>query len=114
MSAAYAAGTGLMKMLSSEEVQELRNEIAGLSISDERKDELIRFLDSVAISFIDQAFGLNSTQLSLSARANYAFKGAGTHANVRSSGVAGPVDLADNDQGEGAINKFGPMRHLAP
>jgi len=110
MSAAYAAGTGLMKMLSSEEMQELRDEIAGLSISDERKDELIRFLDAVAISFIDQAYGLNSTQLSLSARANYAFKGAETRANLPPSGVAGPVDL-DN---EGAINTFGPMRQLAP
>lgn len=110
MSAAYAAGTGLMKMLSSQEMQELRDEIAGLSISDERKDELIRFLDAVAISFIDQAYGLNSTQLSLSARANYAFNGGNSCANLRTSGVAGPVDL-DN---EGAINTFGPMRHLAP
>lgn len=107
-----------MKILSWEEVQELRNEIAGLSISDERKDELIRFLDSVAISFIDQAFGLNSTQLSLSARANYAFNGGKSCANLPSSGIAGPVDLANNDQGEGAINTFGPhksgMRHLEP
>lgn len=99
-----------MKMLSSQEMQELRDEIAGLSISDERKDELIRFLDAVAISFIDQAYGLNSTQLSLSARANYAFNGGNSCANLRASGVAGPVDL-DN---EGAINTFGPMRHLAP
>jgi hypothetical protein len=103
-----------MKLLSSEEMQELRIEIAALSISDQRKDELIRFLDAVAVSFIDQAFGLNSTQLSLSARANYAFNGPKTHANLPTSGVAGPVDL-DN---EGAINTFGPQksgaRHLAP
>jgi hypothetical protein len=107
-----------MSILSPEEMQELRNEIADLSISDGRKDELIRFLDAVAISFIDQAFGLNSTQLSLSARANYAFKGPNTHANLRPSGDTGPVDLADNDQCEGAINTFGPdrrgVRHLAP
>ena len=107
-----------MKLLSAEEMEELRTELAGLSISDERKDELIRFLDAVAISFIDQAYSLNSTQLSLSARANYAFNGAKTHANLPSSGVAGPVDLADNDHCEGMINKFGPdkrgVRHLAP
>lgn len=110
MSAAYAAGTGLMKMLSSVEMEELRNDIADLSISDERKDELIRFLDAVAVSFIDQAYGLNSTHLSLSARANYAFNGGKTCANLQPSGVAGPVDL-DN---EGAINTLGPTRHLAP
>lgn len=110
LSAANAAGTGLMKLLSSEEMQELRADIASLSISDERKDDLIRFFDAVAISFIDQAYGLNSTHLSLSARANYAFNGSKTRANLPSSGISGPVDL-DN---EGAINTLGPMRHLAP
>lgn len=32
-----------MKMLSPDEMKELRNDVAGFSISDERKDELIRF-----------------------------------------------------------------------
>ncbi len=99
-----------MKMLSPEEMKELRNDIAGFAISDERKDELIRFLDSIAVSFISQTFGKSPVQLSLSARANYAFNGAETHANLRLSDISELVDLGN----EGAINTTGPTRHLAP
>lgn len=99
-----------MKMLSSSELLVLRTEIADLSISDERKDELIRFLDAVAISFIDQAFGFNSTQLSLSERANYAFKGAENRANLRKSEQSEIVDL----DSEGAMNTVSPEGRFAP
>lgn len=112
------AGTGLMQMLSSEEMQELRAEIAILSISDAGKDDLIHFLDAIAISFVDQAFGFSAVQHSLSARANYAFNGRNTCANLLTSGITGPVDLPENEQGEGAINTLRPRkrgaRHLAP
>ena len=110
MSAALAAGTGLMKLLSAEEMQELRTELAGFCISDERKDELIRFLDAIAASFIHQAFGKSPVQLSLSARANYAFNGAETHANLPKSDISELVDLADNSKCEGAINTKGPYK----
>lgn len=63
-----------MKALSPEELQELRKEIASLDIPEERQDELILLIDSIVISWIDQAFGLHPVQLSLSARANYAFE----------------------------------------
>lgn len=62
-----------MKALSPEELQELRKDIAGLDIPNERQDELIRLVDSIITSWVDQAFGLDSVQLSLSARANYVF-----------------------------------------
>ena len=100
----------MMKMLSSEELLELRTEIAAFSMSDERKDELIRFLDAIAISFVDQAFGFDSTQLSLSKRANYAFKGAENCANLRKSEQSELVDLSN----EGAINTESPEGHFAP
>jgi hypothetical protein len=108
-----------MKLLSSSEIAELRTEIAELGISDERKDELIRFLDSVVVSFIDQAFGHNSTQISLSARAIYAFNDASTHANLPKSDMSELVDLPQNEEGEGAINTKSPAlkqagRQLAP
>lgn len=99
-----------MKMLSPEEMQELRNEIADFSISKSRKDEIIRFLDAIAASFIHQAFRKSSVQLSLSDRANYAFKGAETRANLPESDISELVDL----DSEGAINTKGPMRQLAP
>jgi hypothetical protein len=99
-----------MKMLSPDEMRELRNDIAGFAISDERKDELIRFLDAIATSFINQTFGKSAVQLSLSARANYAFNGVETHANLRLSDNSELVDL----DSEGAINITGPTRQLAP
>src|SRR3546814_3674153 len=64
----YSGGAGLMKMLSPEEMQELRNEIADFAISESRKDEIIHFLDAIAASFIHQAFRKSSVQLSLSDR----------------------------------------------
>src|SRR3546814_10651812 len=72
----YSGGAGLMKMLSPEEMQELRNEIADFAISESRKDEIIHFLDAISASIIHQAFRKSSVSLSLSERANYAFKGA--------------------------------------
>jgi hypothetical protein len=107
-----------MKLLSPEEMAELRREIAGFSLSDERKDELIRCLDRIAVSFVDQAFGLHAVALSLSARANYAFHGTNSHGNLPMIGKAETVDLADNDDGKGAINKYDPesdgVRRIAP
>lgn len=82
-----------MKALSPEELQELRKEIAGLDIPVDRQDELIRLIDSIVTSWVDQAFGLDSTQLSLSARANYAFAAGRSHGIVGSSherGTAAP------------------------
>ncbi|MBB5985634.1 hypothetical protein [Sphingobium lignivorans] len=92
-----------------EEMHELRVEIATLNVSDTGKDDLIRFLDAIAISFIEQAFGFSAVQLSLSARANYAFNGGKTCANLLSSGIDGPVDLDD----EGAINTLRPYKRGA-
>lgn len=99
-----------MKMLSPEEIQELRNEIASVAISQDRIDILIHFLDSVAVSFIDQRFKKSSVQLSLSERANYAFKGSENRANLPESDNSELVDL----HSEGAINTKGRKRQLAP
>lgn len=99
-----------MKLLSPEEMQELRTELAEFCISDDRKDELIRFLDAIAASFIHQAFGKSPVQLSLSARANYAFNGAETHANLPKSDISELVDLAEKPSGEGAINTKNPRK----
>lgn len=106
----YSGGAGLMKMLTPEEMQELRNEIADFAISESRKDEIILFLDAIAASFIHQAFRKSSVQLSLSDRANYAFNGTETRANLPESDISELVDL----DSEGAINTKGPMRQLAP
>src|SRR3546814_7959505 len=76
----YSGGAGLMKMLSPEEMQELRNEIADFAISESRKDEIIHLLDAIAASFIHQAFRKSSVQFSLSARPTYPFTTAATPA----------------------------------
>lgn len=99
-----------MKMLSAEELAELRAEVAASGYSQSDLDDLIRFVDSIVISFIDQEFGWNSVQNTLSFHANYAFKGTNSCGNLGFSGIAGPVELAS----EGAVNTIGPEGQIAP
>jgi len=61
--------------LTPEQLEHFRSLIASIEMPDDRKDEVIRIVDSIAVSFVDQAFGLDSTALSLSARANFSFLG---------------------------------------
>jgi hypothetical protein len=63
-----------MKPLTMEELRELRADMAHLNLSDDKLDDLIRLVDSIIISIIDQNSGRHSIQLSLAARANHAFK----------------------------------------
>lgn len=69
--------------LTREQMEHFRGVIASLDLSDARKDEMIRMVDSIAISFIDQAFGIDSIQLSLSSRANFSFLGVSEHAKQK-------------------------------
>jgi hypothetical protein len=108
-----------MRVLSPDELQELRADIATIGISDERRDELIHLVDAIAISFVDQAFGLNSVQLSLSARANqafanFAFNDTKPCAILPKSETLELVDLVAFDRREGAINTKNPKRDRAP
>lgn len=99
-----------MKMLTPEELLELRQEISGIAIPEDRADELIRLIDAIAISFIDQHFGLGSVQLSLSARANYAFSSQDSCARVQSSDKFSAVAADDNH----AALTDSPVRHSSP
>jgi hypothetical protein len=99
-----------MKPLTPEELTDLRNDLAALDISPERLDDLIRLVDAVVISFVDQAFGRSAEQLSLAARANYAFNGQAPCDSFLVSEQDKTVDLVE----EGAINKVSPERQPAP
>lgn len=108
--AAYAAGLCSMQMLRPDEIEELREHIANLQLPVDRLDVLISLLDSIAISFVSQAFGESTTQLSLSARANRAFAASENRGKLEASKNIGFIDL-DN---EGALNIKGPVRRIAP
>lgn len=99
-----------MKALSREELQELRSDLALLCIPDDEADELIRIIDNIVISIIEQNLGLHPVQFSLSARANRAFAGAADHANLLTYERDERIDL----RGEGASNDTGPEAMLAP
>jgi len=75
-----------MRPLSPEELAEIRLALGGASGPCDKTDDLIRFLDAVAISFIDQAFGFSAVQMSLSARANRAFSASDSCERVQLSG----------------------------
>lgn len=66
--------------LTQEQLEQFRKFIASIDVPDEKRDEIIRIVDSIAVSFVDQAFGLDPTTLSLSARANFSFLGVGENA----------------------------------
>lgn len=81
-----------MKMLSQEELLELRADIASLALPQARERELILLIDSIVTSIIDQQFGWSPVQISLSARASRAFSGADSCARVSESGRLSQVD----------------------
>ena len=68
-------GDLIVSPLTPEQLEHFRGVISTINAPDSYKDELIHFIDNIAISFIDQAFGNSSIQLSLSARANFSFLG---------------------------------------
>jgi hypothetical protein len=65
----------IVSPLTPEQMEHFRGIISGMSAPDSYKDELIHIIDKIAVSFIDQSFGISSIQLSLSARANFSFLG---------------------------------------
>jgi hypothetical protein len=99
-----------MKMLSPDELRDLREDIASLGLPDDRQDELIRLVDSIIISIIDQEFGWSPVQISLSARANHAFSHSDSCPRVIESGIFCQGD-ADNDgaaKPERSADQFAP------
>lgn len=85
-----------MKMLSPDELAELRADVASLGYSQNEMDELIRLVDGIVISFIDQEFGWSPIQISLSARANRAFLADDSCSGVVPSGTFRQVDALGN------------------
>lgn len=63
-----------MSLLTPEEFEKCRECIAGIDMSDEEKDELIRIVGNIVSSFVDQSYGMHPVQLSLAARANRHFQ----------------------------------------
>ena len=100
-----------MVPLTPEEIAKRRLKLADLDISDESKDELILLLDSIAISLVYQCMGLHPVQLSLSARANYAFLGPSECDSLEKSETYELVDLPHDEQGEGAKNNRRPRSY---
>lgn len=86
-----------MKPLTPEEMSELRADVACLDIPDDRLDEMIRLIDSIIISIIDQNSGRHAVQLSLSARANYAFQNRQNSQDFSCPDGHHPVAFNDDD-----------------
>ncbi len=99
-----------VRPLNNEELEMCRACI-GLDMTDAEKDELIRIVDHIVSSFVDQAFGIHPAQLSLAARANRAFQGFGDHGNLALFQETRDVDLDT----EGASNPTkGPEGQVSP
>lgn len=85
-----------MKTLTMEEMRELRADMAQLDLPEAAQDEIIRLLDNIVISIIDQEFGWSPVQISLSARANRAFSRPDSCGGVLASGTFEQVDAEAN------------------
>jgi hypothetical protein len=83
-----------MVPLTPEELQEMREHIATFDISDNDKDAIILLVDNIVVSFIMSARGLDPVQLSLSARANSAFKAQADCAKIPAYDRFKRIDLA--------------------
>ena len=83
-----------------EELRELRADMASSSLSDDELDAYIRLVDSILISIIDQNNGRHSVQLSVAARASYAFRKAADSglflADESHQNIASDADYAIN------------------
>ena len=97
-------------MLSPDEVAELREDVASLGYSQNELDDLIRLVDGIVISFIDQEFGWSPLQISLSDRANRAFLAEDSCRGVLPSGTFGQVDALGNGvaKPESSADQFAP------
>lgn len=69
-----------MSDIAPDDMDQYREIMRSLNLPDAERDEMIRIVDNIVTSFIDQAFGISPVQLSLSARANFNFLGIGRRA----------------------------------
>lgn len=99
-----------MKPLTPEELSEIRARIAYLDFPDDQLDGMIRLIDSVIISIIDQNSGRHAVQLSLSARANYAFQNRENPVDFSCSDSHQSVAFNDDDRVDSSQyqNRFEP------
>lgn len=99
-----------MSPLTPDEIAAFRNSLSGIEMPEERKDELIRIVDNIAMSFVAQAFGLHPVQLSLSARANSRFLGIQDYARIGTNQEHITVDPGFGS----AMNDQSPEGQAAP
>ncbi|WP_328277855.1 hypothetical protein [Sphingobium sp.] len=98
-----------MSPLTPEELAEFRAHVATFDMTDDRKNDLIRIVDNIAMSFIDQAFGSHPVQLSLSARANARFLGIPGHARLGTIREHEAIDLLEDASAD--TSPEGKTRH---
>lgn len=80
------------------------------NIPEDQLNELILLMDSIVVSWIDQAFGYNAVQLSLSSRANYAFAEPNQHATLNKYDENQSVESRNDSE----INASDASRHIEP
>lgn len=99
-----------MTSLTPSELADLRKMLDGVGLSAEKQDDMIRILDNIAKSWIDQAHGTHSVRLSLLARANYKFSGIDAYATKR---LSKKIEMKPRESEVDSIIT-GPEGHLTP
>ncbi len=79
-----------------------RENLADMNVPAERGDEVIRMVVTMMQSFVDAAFGVDSTQLALAAKLSKSFQNASGNAMVSDGQDAERMNLLADDRREGA------------
>lgn len=99
-----------MSLISTQDMEQYRQCVDSIDVPDDLKDDVIRIVFNIVCSFVDQAFGTHSAQLSLKDRANPCFSGRSGHAKIASDPQVEAVSL----EIEGAINTQKYIGHDLP
>ncbi|WP_155006336.1 hypothetical protein [Sphingomonas hengshuiensis] len=100
-----------MSVISTQDMEQYRQLVAGINLSVERKDELICIVHSIMSHFVDSAFGVQTDQISLAAGQKSRFQAAFERANIQ----ANPEhETVDPDAGGANHIDSGPKGQIAP
>lgn len=99
-----------VSLISTQDIERYRQCLLGIDAPEDRKDELINIVHSIMSFFIDQAFGVQTDQITLESKNKSRFQAAFDRARIPTNPDNQPIDLKQ----EGARNDSSLQRPPAP
>jgi hypothetical protein len=109
--AAIAAKGPAVSVISTQDMEQCRQLVARIDLTDQSKDELICIVHSIMSHFVDSAFGVQTDQISVAAGQKSRFQAAFARANIRTNPEH---EIVDPDAGGANHTDSGPKGQIAP